>query len=299
MHIVDINPKVSIILPTYNRAGLIMSSIESVQKQVYSNWELIVIDDQSVDDTGTLVKSINDTRIRYVPTQQRLGIVGSRNEGIRHATGTLLAFIDSDDIWLPEKLEKQVNALGENPGSAFSLTGGYNFKNLGEPTEFFYKQQEGSRYGDIYLALFQSEVAATMPTLLLRRQCVEHIGLSDESTPLPDMDFIFRLAKCYKAVVLFEPLFCRRIHDENYSTVNWLKRQQQGLAMLKIYQSTLPASVRRNCFYKSRINFGEQCLSHKMPGKAMIQFMEAWKIKPFSMAAYRKMAKAAVYGLRN
>src|SRR6478735_6490982 len=115
-------PKVSIIMPTYNRAAFIMQSIESVQKQTYSNWELIIVDDASEDNTAALVNGINDERIHYLPiTKTGVGIK-LRLHGVERATGELIAFIDSDDLWAKEKLAKQVNALRDHPGAAFSLT---------------------------------------------------------------------------------------------------------------------------------------------------------------------------------
>lgn len=292
-------PLVTIILPTYNRGEFILSSIASIRAQSYSQWELLVVDDTSEDNTMELVQAVNDPRIRYLNTGKRLGIVGTRNEGIRNASGSFIAFIDSDDLWDAAKLEKQVGAMHEYPDAAFSLTGGYNFREAGEPVEYFYQQREGMRYGNVYVAFFKAEVAATMPTLLFRRDCLEVTGAFDESNPLADMDFIFRLAKNYRAIILYECLFYRRIHETNYSSVNWLRRQRQGLQMLKRYSKTLPAGVSRQAFFRMRINFGEQYLTHRMPARAFHQFLRAWVMKPLSMVSIKKLAKAVVSGFRS
>src|SRR4026209_101684 len=104
-------PKVSIILPTYNRAGLIMETIRSILEQTYANWELIIIDDGSDDDTEKLVTQIKDERIQFHKAG-RIGIVGKiKNIGIEKSNGELIAFIDSDDLWAETKLEKQIAAL--------------------------------------------------------------------------------------------------------------------------------------------------------------------------------------------
>src|SRR5262245_21012221 len=108
-------PKVSIILPTYNRAKLIMETIESVLNQTYSNLELIIIDDGSNDNTEELITQIQDERIKFHKAG-RIGIVGKiKNIGIEKATGDLIAFIDSDDLWAKTKLEKQIAALQQYP----------------------------------------------------------------------------------------------------------------------------------------------------------------------------------------
>src|SRR5260221_6969622 len=92
-------PDVSIIIPTYNRAQYIVETIESIRNQTYQNWELLVMDDQSTDNTEELVKRINDERIQYHKTENRLGITGTRNAGLEKTGSELIAFIDSDDLW--------------------------------------------------------------------------------------------------------------------------------------------------------------------------------------------------------
>src|SRR5690349_3390116 len=105
------SPTISIILPTYNRAALIGETIASVRLQTYTTWELIIIDDGSDDHTEEVVAAIGDHRIRFYKAG-RIGIGGAvKNIGLEKATGELIAFIDSDDLWAPTKLEKQVNAL--------------------------------------------------------------------------------------------------------------------------------------------------------------------------------------------
>ena len=103
------NTLVSVIMPAYNAEKYITESIQSVQQQTHSNWELIIIDDGSTDNTKTLVLQFakTDTRIKYFFQQN--GKQGrARNNGIRQASGNLIAFLDADDLWLPEKLEKQI-----------------------------------------------------------------------------------------------------------------------------------------------------------------------------------------------
>ena len=147
-------PKVSIIMPTYNRAELIAETINSVQDQTYPNWELIIVDDGSDDHTKHVVDSIADHRIKFLEAG-RTGIVGRiKNMAIEKSTGSLLAFIDSDDLWHPSKLEKQVNALSGYTEAGFCLVNGYNFSEAEKPMDFFYKQTEGKKQGDFFFRLF-------------------------------------------------------------------------------------------------------------------------------------------------
>ena len=116
------NELVSIIMPSYNTAQYIGESIKSVQAQTYENWELIIVDDCSTDNTDTAVDPfLSDERIRYLKNSRNSGAAVSRNYALREAKGKWIAFLDSDDLWLPDKLEKQINFMLEN-GYHFSYT---------------------------------------------------------------------------------------------------------------------------------------------------------------------------------
>lgn len=116
------NDLVSIIMPSYNTAKYIAAAIVSVQNQTYTNWELVVVDDCSTDDTDKVVKPLlSDARIRYLKNEKNSGAAVSRNRALRESKGKWIAFLDSDDIWVPEKLEKQIRFMEQN-GYAFTYT---------------------------------------------------------------------------------------------------------------------------------------------------------------------------------
>ena len=112
---------VSIIMPSYNTAAYIKESIQSVLNQTYTNWELIIVDDCSTDSTDEVLETIKDSRIRYFKNDKNSGAAVSRNKALREAKGQWIAFLDSDDLWMPEKLEKQIYFMESN-GYAFSYT---------------------------------------------------------------------------------------------------------------------------------------------------------------------------------
>ena len=113
---------VSIIMPSYNTANYIGESINSVINQTYKNWELIIVDDCSTDNTDEIVnKFLKDERIKYLKNEKNSGAAISRNKALREAKGRWIAFLDSDDLWVPEKLEKQINFMEKNSHS-FSYT---------------------------------------------------------------------------------------------------------------------------------------------------------------------------------
>ena len=112
---------VSVIMPSYNTGAYISESIESVRAQSYGNWELIVVDDCSTDDSVEIIRSFSDPRIRLLQNPVNSGAAVSRNYALREAKGDWIAFLDSDDTWVPEKLEMQIRFM-ENNGYAFTFT---------------------------------------------------------------------------------------------------------------------------------------------------------------------------------
>lgn len=105
---------VSIIMPSYNTAQYITETIQSVIDQTYHNWELIIVDDCSTDNTDIVIGKIKDPRIRYIKNEKNSGAAVSRNRALREANGRWVAFLDSDDLWKPEKLEKQICFMMKN-----------------------------------------------------------------------------------------------------------------------------------------------------------------------------------------
>lgn len=124
---------VSVIMPSYNTAEYITESIQSVINQTYTNWELIIVDDCSTDNTEEIVSQICDERIRYIKNDINSGAAVSRNKALREAKGQWIAFLDSDDIWMPEKLEKQICFMERNR-CGFSYTNYEEIDVSGEPT---------------------------------------------------------------------------------------------------------------------------------------------------------------------
>lgn len=112
---------VSIIMPSWNTSRFIAESIQSIIDQTYTNWELIIVDDCSTDNTDEIVESFNDERIRYIHNEVNSGAALTRNRALREAEGEWIAFLDSDDLWTPEKLEHQIKFMTDN-GYSLSFT---------------------------------------------------------------------------------------------------------------------------------------------------------------------------------
>ncbi|HMK02622.1 MAG TPA: glycosyltransferase family A protein [Ferruginibacter sp.] len=286
------NLLVSIIMPTWNRAAYIRESVDSVLSQTWQNWELIIVDDGSEDNTEEVISLITDPRIKFYKAG-KVGIgIRLKNIGIERSGGELIAFIDSDDLWAPSKLEKQVAVFHDYPHADFSLTGGYNFLKKDAPLEYFYKEREGSKYGDIFISFFTSQASLLPQTLMFRRQCLPVIQHFAKNTPSSDVEFLLGLALQFKAVILYEPLLYRRLHDTGFSIMNWERGYEEGIHVINKYKTHLPAKVAADSLFRLYLNRGEKYLGHKRRGRALGSFLKAWMKKPSSFIPLKKSAKA-------
>ena len=192
----DKNPTVSVIIPTYNRAHLIGRAIRSVLNQTYQDFEIIVVDDGSTDNTEEVVKGFNDGRIRYIRHDENRGGAAARNTGIRAAKGEYIAFQDDDDEWLPGKLEKQIKALeGAPPEVGVVYT---DFRRFDERSTNELKPTKVMQVsGDIHGDLLEDNFIGT-PTVLVRRGCFDKVGMFDEELPrFQDWELWIRISKYY------------------------------------------------------------------------------------------------------
>lgn len=186
---------VSVIIPTYNRASTIRKSIVSVIDQTYQNIEIIIVDDASEDDTEAIVKNINDSRIIYIKNAVNKGVATSRNIGIKNAKGEFIAFNDSDDIWMHDKLEKQMLIMEEHP-ECLLVYCAFQRRNLNGELERIPATEDKLEdlQGDIFLKLLHKNTISTQ-TMLFRRECFEKVGLFKEGMrALDDREMALRVA---------------------------------------------------------------------------------------------------------
>ncbi|NPA54191.1 MAG: glycosyltransferase family 2 protein [Aquificae bacterium] len=200
------NPKVSVVLPTYNRAAYLDRAIRSVLNQSYSDFELIVVDDASKDNTEEVVKSFKDDRIVYIRNPKNLGGAGARNVGIKRAKGEFIAFQDSDDEWLPEKLKIQMDVFEKaEPDVAVVYTA--FIRKYGDREVLIPSPNIKKTEGNIYKELLYHVNFVNTPTAVVRKKAIEDVGYFDERFPrLQDWDLFLRLAKKYKFKFIKKPL---------------------------------------------------------------------------------------------
>jgi len=198
---------VSVILPTYNRAQTLAQSVSSVLSQTFTNFELIIVDDGSGDSTPEVVGSFRDPRIRYIRYPENRGAAHARNVGLAESRGELVAFQDSDDVWMPQKLEKQVAALGgARKGTALVYSDMLRMEEDGTLAYFAAPEVRKGVLADPVTNDYQVFMLGLV-TVLAAKRCLEEVGGFDESlTRYIDLDILARLALRYEFFHLKEPL---------------------------------------------------------------------------------------------
>lgn len=213
--------QVSIILPTYNRAHCIKRAVDSVLRQTYPHWELLVVDDGSTDHTEEIMAAYaaSDKRIHYKRQICNKGASAARNEGVRLARYAYVAFQDSDDVWHEDKLEKQMRIFAENPETGLvycAMQGtGQDGSAIRVPDSSIDRRL---LRGNMYGLLLQGNVIDA-PTAVLRKSCVEKCGGFDENLScLEDWELFLRIAKEYEIGYVDETLVDSDIHNEGVSS---------------------------------------------------------------------------------
>lgn len=277
-------------MTTFNRAEYILESVKSVQQQSYPDWELIIVDDGSEDNSAELIAQLNDPRILFHKAGKTGLGIKLKHIGIQRSVGEMIAFIDSDDLWAPDKLTKQMAAMQAHPAAGFSITGGYNFYKEDEPVEYFYTERQGFYYGNVFLLFFQSRASVFPQTLMMRRSCLPVIEACVLSSPGSDVDFLLQLALHYPALIVYEPLLHRRLHPASFSTNNWVKGYEEGVDMIRRYRDRkqLPRVDASDALFRLFINFGESYYARRRRIKAIACFCRAWLFRPYSLVPLKK-----------
>jgi glycosyltransferase involved in cell wall biosynthesis len=224
-------PAISVVIPAYNRAATIRVAIESVLRQTWTDFELIVVDDCSADDTLAEVARVDDPRLRVIESPINRGAASARNAGVEEARAAWVAFQDSDDEWLPTKLEKQMSrlaALGPDQVAAYCgmiVLGRKAPPNGAAPkpsdnrpaVRYFPPLDEPVVEGDLLVPLLRKNLISTQ-TLIARRDALREMGGFDASMrALEDWDCAIRLAQMGPIAFVDEPLVVQRFSANSIS----------------------------------------------------------------------------------
>jgi len=294
---------VSVVLPTYNRAHTVRTAIDSVLAQSYEDFELIVVDDGSTDDTPTVVSDVSDHRVQYLRFPENRGANVARNAGIRAADGQYIAFQDSDDVWRPRKLELQVRTFERAPADVGVVYTGY------------YRISDGSRQygprgketlsGDIHEEMLKGN-GWFIPTAVaaVRRACFDAVGLFDERLQrLQDWEMWLRLSERYEFELVKKPLLEKPMEQDDVSLRSDTEAFIHGMELiLSEYREEFRAHPDRLAQHQRQL--GYQYLRNGDPLQGRLCFLRALKtdVSAVSVAAaiagmagvgnYRRMKKA-------
>jgi glycosyltransferase involved in cell wall biosynthesis len=244
--------KVSVVVPTYNRSHSVGTAVRSVLQQELEALECIVVDDGSTDDTAATVASIHDDRVRYV-RRAHAGVAAARNAGVADARAGLIAFLDSDDVWRPDKLRREVALLEEHRevDAVFSdlekHDGGRIYPSFMRDTGVFSARLLGRSFPDgvvlprreMFLVLLQ-EVPIKPSALTLRRAAFTSAGGFDEKwSSSEDWEFLIRFAARYAFAYIDRAMTVLRVGSDSLHRVDQARGEQAMIALLQRHQRTL------------------------------------------------------------
>lgn len=272
-------PIISIIIPTYNRERLIARSVKSVLNQTYQDFEIIIVDDASTDNTRELVAGFNDERIRYVRHEENKGEAAARNTGIKAARGDYIAYQDSDDEWFPEKLARQIKLLEDaSPEVGVIYTGFWKTENHGRTyIPFSWVNQKN---GDIHKELLKGNFIGS-PVVLIKRECFSKVGLFDERLRnLVDWEMWLRISKHYHFRCVDEPLVVAHYDSDNVSDNPDSLIDALKLVLEKNHDEF---EAEKKLLAKHWINIGNLLVATGKIKKGHRYIINALRLYPFSM----------------
>ena len=241
-------PKVSVCIPVYNGSDYIAESIESVLSQTYKDFQLIIIDNCSTDNTEEIVRKFQDPRISYVCNTQNLGLVGNENRCLDLANGEYVHILHHDDIMLPDNLERKVNLLDEHPRVGFVHSNIFLIDEKGEivADNIWYKGsrqdyiKNGREVFEKSLGYLHLGASIFIGSVLARRKCYEHLGgFSSELPHCHDSEMWMRMSLYYDVACIGTPLVKYRVHQisasskwGDYSSIAYFKEHYSTAMMI-------------------------------------------------------------------
>jgi len=291
-------PRVSVVIPLFNAERFIRETLDSVFCQTYRDFEVIVVDDGSTDRSPTMVQTYGRD-IRYV-RQENLDVAAARNTGIRVSQGEFIAFLDQDDVWAPQKLERQVSVFEEMPDSHVVFCdmvrwyGGENTRH----EKWRHRYNRRAVRGDMAKALLL-RCSFQPSTVMVARACFEKGGYFDESLRVSsDWDMWLRLACLnYRFRYIEEVLCFYRDHGGNTFRSSE-KMEKDRFRVLKKATERMPlsSSLKKKAYAKAHSESGLQFYHEGSYGRAYRHFREAFALDPISLTfkGYKRLVQSYV-----
>jgi glycosyltransferase involved in cell wall biosynthesis len=250
-------PRVSVIMNVRNGASTLREALDSVIGQTFTDWELIVWDDCSTDDSAKIVAGYSNPRIRYFLSPGKTSLGKARNAALREARGDWVAFLDQDDVWMPHKLETQMalrDAHSDNHGLGGTPMGiiyGRTVRFYPSGTVRDYDQTHEYKLlpeGDIFSELFTAGCFIAMSSAVFRRSAIEEIGgIPPEISIIPDYYLYSAVARRYPVRAVQEVVCRYRMHESNMSRLTAIAMHQEALWLVNHWADSLDSNTIARC----------------------------------------------------
>ncbi|MBN1869501.1 MAG: glycosyltransferase [Candidatus Omnitrophica bacterium] len=290
-------PKVSVLIPSFNCAQYLPEALDSVLKQTFKDFEAIIIDDGSTDNTKEIVRKYVERepeKIRYI-YQENQGLACARNTGLRQARGSLIALLDADDLSLPQRLEETVRAIeaDEEVGLVHA-----NITRITEDGSVIGILKRNPRFltGNIFNYIYLRKADISIPTILFRKECCERVGLFDENLArlgCEDRELWLRISRHYKFKYIDKVLGLYRVRSNSMSR-NTEKMMEARIYVIEKFCSLYKdcQRLRKKALAKIYRDLGDQFLSEHEFNNSREQYAKAIVLNPISIWPWINYIKA-------
>ena len=227
-------PKVSILMNCYNGERYLRDAIDSVYAQTYTDWEIVLWDDESTDGTAEIAKSY-DNRLRYFKGKKAISLGQARNMALEKAEGEFIAFLDQDDLWMPDKLEMQIPLFQADHEVGIVIADGYRFSDNGFMVHQIYGKKKPPT-GFVFRELLKSYFIP-LPTAIIRRRALEGLTywFDERFTMVEESDLFIRIAYTWKLAYVDKPLGKARMHSDSWTFSHFLSIPHERKMMIDTY----------------------------------------------------------------
>lgn len=278
---------ISVVIPTYDRnADVVMRAVKSVIKQTYTEWELYVVDDNKENNPYSesirvALDELKDDRIHYLRMEKNSGACAARNKGIQESKGEYVAFLDDDDEWLPERLEKQLPAL-EDDNVGFTYCGVWILNEMtGKKKSSLIQFKQGNVYYDLLKGNFMGGVS----NFIVKRSAMEECGAFRIDMPSSqDYELWIRLSKKYEVSCVAENLSVLHIHEGDSITRSLDRRIAGFKKVLETYYDDIIKDKKAYSF--QLYNLGKWMILNKEKKEGLQYLWQAVKLKPLNALYY-------------
>lgn len=312
-------PKISVIIPAYNAMTYLPDTLESVFRQTFTDFEVLIINDGSTDNIVQWANQLVDSRVKLI-SQQHQHVSAARNTGIVHAEGEYIAFLDADDLWQPTKLEKQLCCFQNNSLLGLVYTWTLFIDDLGTPTGILIASHAE---GNVWEEILVKDMISNGSSAMVRRTCFEEVGLFDtQLITAEDREMWTRIAARYPFGVVKEPLTLYRRHSQSLSSNKKNMLLGLGMAIEKSFQA-VPldllylrnqtyswmnifatwAAIENEINYQELIHYSQQAVLHYPQIRFTSQYLRLilaiWIIRSFGYQGYQQFRKLIRMGREN